>query len=148
MKKYFILFSLVLSVSFLTSSCKKDDKNDTSTIQIAESRLAAANFWYISDASVDGKILVKDRVSVDPDSEGMAEWLKFDNIDKTVEVKYPDEVETTIFNYSIVGDKFSILDGSSEQEVMTIKAGSVFETYFSLIQMDGGSTFDIRLERD
>ena len=91
---------------------------------------------------------MKDKVLLDPEQNGLAEWLSFDTDDKTVEVKYRDGDETIFFDYIIENDVFKVRHKDGEEEVMTIKSGSVFIDYFTVIQTDGDDVaeFTLRVE--
>ena len=148
--KQILIFSFLL-VSIVTfTSCDKDEAINQASKNAAEAefRLASANKWIITDAKINGVYILKDKVLLDPDQNGLAEWLSFDTDSKTVEVKYPDEAETTFFDYVIENEIFKVLHKDGEEEVMTIKSGSVFIDYFTVIQTDGDDVaeFTLRVE--
>ncbi len=148
--KQVLIFSFLLISIITFSSCNKDEAINQASKNVteAEFRLGSPNKWIITDAKINDVYILKDKLLLDPDQDGLAEWLSFDTDDKTIEVKYPDEVETIFFDYTIVDDVFKVQHKDGEEEVMTIKSGSVFVDHFTLIQSDGGdiAEFTLRVE--
>jgi hypothetical protein len=150
MKKFVFLFSIV---SLFLSSCTKNEdveEKGATNAQQAELRLGSASKWVISDFSQNGTFIIKDKVLLDLTQTGLLEWLKFDTTKKNIEVKYGDEIETSFFNYKIDGDVFSVTEPNDPEyvELMTIKAGSVFENSFTLEQMIDDEVFVIKLVKE
>jgi len=148
--KQLLIFSFLLGSMFTFSSCEKDEVTNKGAKNAAEAefRLASVKKWIITDAKINNVYILKDKVLLDMDQDGLAEWLSFDTDEKTIEVKYPDEEVTTFFDYTIVGDVFKVRHKDGEEEVMTIKSGSVFVDHFTLLQSDGGDVaeFTLRVE--
>jgi len=144
------IFSFLLVSMISYTSCDKDDAINKAAKNAleAEFRLASVKKWILTDAKINNEYILKDKVLLDPEQDGLAEWLSFDTDNKTVEVKYPDEVETTFFDYIIENDVFKVRHKDGEEEVMTIKSGSVFIDYFTVIQTDGidVAEFTLRVE--
>jgi hypothetical protein len=135
MKKFPFLMLFILFM--FVYSCSKDN-DATSSVLEAEKRLGGPAYWEISDASINGEYLIKNKIILDSTNFVPAEWFKFDTNEKTIEVKYNDEPETSLFNYVIEGNNFKVYENgnSGEAEIMTIKSGSVFDDNFTLEQKD------------
>ncbi len=134
MKKISWLAFMFLLITFC--ACSKDNNDLQSQAIEAEKRLGGPAYWEISDVTENGKFLVKDKVVLDSTDFEPAEWFKFDTNAKTIEVKYNDEPVTSLFSYLIVGDLFKVYEEGSttDEDVMTIKSGSVFTDNFTLEQ--------------
>jgi len=145
-----IFFSLgAITLTFLTLlSCEKNEiqPQASKNAKEAEFRLGSVKKWVIIDVSLNGIYIMKNKVLLDPEQDGMAEWLIFDTDDKTVEVKYPMEAETTFFDYSIENDVFRVKHKDGTEEVMTIRSGSVFVDHFTLEQSDEFDKFEVLLK--
>ena len=134
--KQILIFSFLLVSMITYTSCDKDEAINQAAKNAAEAefRLAGVKKWILTDAKINDEYILKDKVLLDPEQNGLAEWLSFDTDDKTVEVKYRDGDETIFFDYIIVGDVFKVRHKDGEEEVLTIKSGSVFVDYFTMIQ--------------
>ena len=134
--KQILIFSFLLVSMITYTSCDKDEPINQAAKNAAEAefRLAGVKKWILTDAKINDEYILKDKVLLDPEQDGLAEWLSFDTDDKTVEVKYRDADETIFFDYIIVGDVFKVRHKDGEEEVLTIKSGSVFVDYFTMIQ--------------
>jgi len=139
MKTFILSFWIISATVISITSCQKDDliHQGAKNAVEAEFRLGSAEKWIISDAKLNEAYIMKDRVLLDPDQNGMAEWLIFDTADKTVEVKYPKEDVSTFFDYIIENDIFKVIHQDGTEEVMTIRSGSVFIDRFNLEQTNG-----------
>ena len=148
--KQIIIFSFLLVSMITYTSCDKDEAINQAAKNAleAEFRLASVKKWILTDAKINDEYILKDKVLLDPEQNGLAEWLSFDTDDKTVEVKYRDGDETIFFDYIIENDVFKVRHKDGEEEVMTIKSGSVFIDYFTVIQTDGNDVaeFTLRVE--
>ena len=145
MKK--LLFLLSISILGLFA-CNKDQeivKQPAKNVKEALARISAVSTWKVNQITLDGVLKFDDGKSLDPDYDGIAEWIKFNTSNQTVEVKYFDGDEISTFNYVIdeVNQTFSVVDSSNgdEEEVYTIKAGSVYDDKFEL-----DATYDNRVE--
>ena len=134
--KQILIFSFLLVSMITYTSCDKDEAINQAAKNAAEAefRLAGVKKWILTDAKINDEYILKDKVLLDPEQDGLAEWLSFDTVEKTVEVKYRDADETIFFDYIIVGDVFKVRHKDGEEEVLTIKSGSVFVNYFTMIQ--------------
>ncbi len=144
------IFSFLLVSMISYTSCDKDDAINKAAKNAleAEFRLASVKKWILTDAKINDEYILKDKVLLDPEQDGLAEWLSFDTDNKTVEVKYRDADETIFFDYIIENDVFKVRHKDGEEEVMTIKSGSVFVDHFTVIQTDGidVAEFTLRVE--
>ncbi|MBL0100433.1 MAG: hypothetical protein IPP49_10655 [Saprospiraceae bacterium] len=109
MKNIFLTFSIITLALLTMSSCDKEEAQPqpSKNAKEAEFRLGSVKKWVIIDVSLNGIYIMKNKVLLDPEQDGMAEWLIFDTDDKTVEVKYPMEAETT---FLIIASKMMFLE--------------------------------------
>jgi hypothetical protein len=131
MKKILYVFLSVFCLALYSCEKEKDVSNE---MVEAELRLGGPDFWILSDANINGVFLVKNKIVIDSSNYTPPEYFSFDTETKTIDVKYHDEKDVSVFNYKIVGDKFSVyVEGETgTEEVMTIKSGSVFDDHFIL----------------
>ena len=99
--KQILIFSFLLVSMITYTSCDKDEAINQAAKNAleAEFRLASVKKWILTDAKINDEYILKDKVLLDPEQNGLAEWLSFDTDDKTVEVKYRDGDETILFHY-------------------------------------------------
>jgi hypothetical protein len=140
------LISILALFSLLCSySCEKNSEVPSSMIE-AELRLSRTKFWVISDATKDGVYLVKDKVVLDKDAITTIEYIKFDNDEKTMEVLDEGQNIPEIYKYRIEGNNFIIYEDGNQgdEEVYTIKSGSISDNHFTLSFEDDGS-YEIKM---
>ena len=149
MRKPLFLFFLI-SIYFV--SCKKEDpvEEGAKTTAEAELRLAAVDYWVISDVKYNGEYVVKDKKVLDPsgDFNDLVEWIKFNVDSKTVETKFASEDVTNLYDYTIEGDIFKVISKDADgvyEEIMTIKSGSVFSDHFVFEQIFEDETLEVKL---
>lgn len=150
MKNFTLSFCLLSALMFTLNSCQKDEKKAEGAQDAveAEFRLGSAGKWIIYDAILNGEYVMKNKVLLDPEQDGMAEWLIFDTDQKTIEVKYPNEVETYFFDYVIEDDNLKVFAPDGFEELMTIKSGSVYTDHFMLEQVIDSDKFEVILVKE
>jgi hypothetical protein len=146
--KQIFLFSFLLVGMFTFNSCEKEKTQNEAAENVTEAELRLSNVkrWIVTDAKINDIYILKDKILLDPDQDGIAEWLSFDTDAKTIEVKYPDEPETTFFDYTIENDVFKVTHKDGVEEVMYIQSGSVYVDQFTLLQTDGNYNAEYTLK--
>jgi hypothetical protein len=144
-----VIYYLLVAYAFTSalSSCQKEEptKQASKNAAEAEFRLGSAKKWLVSDIKFNDTYIVKDKILLDSSEVDLVEWMIFDTKNKTIEAKYPSEVLTTFFDYIIENDTFKVIHKDGEEEVMTIKSGSVFEDHFSLSAVYGVDKLEAKL---
>jgi hypothetical protein len=148
--KKLILFCIVF---FSLTACKDAIVDEVPAKNIAEAlaRLSAVRTWKIDKVVTDGVTQFENGIPLIPDAEGTAEYLEFDTEKKKISVKYPDEINLSVFDYVIdeAKNKFTVIEANPNDpstpytEVMTILAGSVYASSFKLesIYVENNKTF-------
>ena len=145
MKKLLFLLSISILGLFACNKDQETTKQPAKNVKEALARISAVSTWKVNQITLDGVLKFDDGLALDPDYNGIAEWLKFNTVSKTIEVKYLDGDEISTFSYVIdeVNQTFKVIDSSNggDEEVYTIKAGSVYDDKFEL-----DATYDNRVE--